>query len=309
MNNRMQIILQTLRPLTDAERLAAREVARKNAVKGHGRAPRFEDYERIQVSDFPAYISWVVSILLLVVLFAAANVSVFRVFTAARNHFLETMPGEEGQAQIVGAAMFLLAEFTVVTCIVAQRTLFQNNRTVRISLWIPVSLGVLVAFVGNWTIARPYNLWGLLETVVPPIAVLFMSLILEELFLRSIYHKHKATVAYETALAKWQQETADPEQLPRFNRSYMEALKDAIRQVNLTGRGASERRELIQSMTPEEWVWPVARELRAEEVFNSLGPTNPLEASADSLQLSGNKPSFLPGLPPASQPALKDKEK
>ena len=212
-------VLNTLRPLTDDERLEARDVARKNAVAAYGHEPQWEQYERVQVNDFPDWITRVVSGLLLVVFIAAANVSLFRVFTAGRDHYLETMPNEVTQAAAVGFSTFLLAEFMVIVSVVARRVLFRDNRIVQRVLWIPVVMGILMAFVGNWTITQPRTFWGVLETGVPPLAVLFMSIILEEMLLRSVGQRHAAKVAYTEALVEWRAKTNDPEALPRHRLS------------------------------------------------------------------------------------------
>lgn len=302
MSERRQEVLEALQPLTDEERLSARRVARRNTIQAHGQEPQWEQYERVKISDFPAWITRVVSILLLIVFAAAANVSLFRVFTAGRDHYLETMPGQTFQAATVGFSTFLLAEFMVIVCVVARRVLFKNNKVVQRVLWLPILMGIAVAFVGNWTISMPNTVWSILETSVPPMAVLFMSIILEELFLRSAAQRHAAVVEYTQALDEWRKATADPEDLPRYRRSYMEALKDAIRAANMRGRGATERREFMQAMRPEEWLWPVERELRAEAVFDSLDPTQP--PTAEQLTRSG-KPSLLPGLPPQPAPIMK----
>lgn len=275
-SERKVTVLATLRGLTDEERLAARQHAQESAIAREGRAPRWADYAGRQVGDYPAWVTRLVAALLLVVLAAAGNVSVFRVFTAGRDAFLESLPGETGQAAIVGGAAFLLAEFTVIVSVLARRILFAGRRGN--IMFVPAALGMAMALVGNAVIARPSGAWGILETFVPPVAVLFMSLIGEQLALDRIKDHHADKVAYETAKADWERRTSDPENLPGFRGCFANALKDGVRAANSSGQGMKARIAFMNGMTPQDWWWVVEREHRAENWYEALlsaTPANP----------------------------------
>lgn len=265
---RQDLVLATLRGLNDEERLAARRRAQDSVVAREGRPPRWEDFAGRQVGDYPAWVTRLVAALLLVVLTAAGNVSVFRVFTAGRDAFLESMPGQDWQAAAVGGAAFLLAEFTVIVSVLARRILFAGRRGD--IMLIPALLGMAMALVGNAVIARPSGAWGILETFVPPVAVLFMSLIGEQLALDRIKDHHADKVAYETAKADWERRTSDPEGLPGFRGCFANALKDGVRAANSSGQGMKARIAFMNGMTPQDWWWIVEREHRAENWYAAL---------------------------------------
>jgi len=268
-----QQALEMLIPLTEEERLDARERARKNVIRSFGPRPTRDQFKDYAASDYPRWLTIGVGLMLVIVFAAAANVSVFRVFTAGRDHFLETI-GIEWQAAIVGASSFLLAEFMVIAATVAMRIYFKGRD--RWLMAFPIILGLLMAFVGNWSISQPKveftasGLWSILETATPPAAVLFMAVIGERLILEALRNRHRNEQAFQEALAEWLRVTAEPEKSPAWRGSYANALKEVIREVNVNGRGQKERREFMQQMRGPEWSAVVMREMRADQWFEEI---------------------------------------
>lgn len=265
--------LEMLVPLTEEERLDARDRARKNVIRSFGPRPTREQFRDYAASQYPRWLTFGVGLMLVIVFAAAANVSVFRIFTAGRDHFLETI-GIEWQAAIVGASSFLLAEFMVIAATIAMRIYFTGRD--RWLMALPIGLGLLMAFVGNWTIGQPKieftasGLWSILETATPPAAVLFMALIGERLILETLRNRHRNEQAFQAALAEWLKMTAEPEKSPIWRRSYANALKEVIREVNSNGRGQKERREFMQQMRGPEWSVVVMREMQADQWFEEI---------------------------------------
>ena len=268
-----QHALELLLPLTEEDRLDARDRARQHVVRAYGPRPSRGQFQDFSASDYPRWLTVGVGVMLMVVFFAAANVSVFRVFTAGRDHFLQTI-GIEWQAAIVGASSFLLAEFMVIAATVAMRIYFKGRD--RWLMVIPILLGLLMAFVGNWAIAQPevafsaLGLWSILETATPPAAVLFMAVIGERLILESLRHRHRNEQAYQTALQEWLTLTNAPEEAPNWRRVYANALKEVLRTVNMTGRGQKERAALMAQMRGREWSAVVMREMQADQWFEEI---------------------------------------
>lgn len=265
--------LETLIPLTEEERLDARDRARQNVIRSFGPRPKRDTFKDHAASEYPAWLTYGVGTMLLLVFFAAANVSIFRVFTAGRDHFMETI-NIEWQAAIVGASSFLLAEFMVIAATVAMRIYFKGRD--RWLMLVPILMGLLMAFVGNWAISQPTvefsaaGLWSILETATPPAAVLFMAIIGERLILETLRNRHRNEQAFQAALAEWQELTAEPEKSPRWRKSYANALKEMLRETNGSGRGQKERREWMQQMRGLEWSVVVMREMQADQWFEEV---------------------------------------
>ncbi len=268
-----QQALEILIPLTEEERLDARDRARKNVIRSIGPRPTRDQFKDYAASDYPRWLSTGVGVMLIIVFAAAANVSIFRVFSAGRNSFLETI-GIEWQAALVGASSFLLAEFMVIAATIAMRIYFKDRD--RWLMLLPIAMGLLMAFVGNWTISQPRvelsaaGIWALLETATPPAAVLFMALIGERLILEALRNRHRNEHAFQESLAEWLARTAEPEKSPAWPNSYANALKEVLREVNANGRGQKERREFMQQMRGAEWSVVVMREIQADQWFEEV---------------------------------------
>ena len=67
-----------------------------------------------------------------------------------------------------------------------------------------VAAGVVMAVTANAVISRPDGFWPWLVTVTPPVSVVFLSLILEQIALTDIKRRHSNERAYQRALNEWQ---------------------------------------------------------------------------------------------------------
>jgi hypothetical protein len=207
--------------------------------------------------------------MLAVVLVAAGLVSVFRVFTAARDHFVATLPAAPAwQAAVVGISAFILAEFMVITSVVSARVFFTGRA--RWIFAVPATLGLAMAIVGNAVITKPQAafsldaLWSLLETLAPPVAALFAALIIERLVLDAIQRRHASERAYQEAIARWQEIVDNIEHTQQWRAAYATALREVLRETNARGRGATERIAHMEQMTDAQWREAVTRELEAD---------------------------------------------
>ncbi len=266
------LVLQKIYPLTEDQRAEARQHARTAIIKSFGPRPNRDQFRDHSTSEYPRWLTYGVGFMLLIVFFAAANLSMFRVFTAGRNHFQEsiTVPW---QAALAGASAFLLAEFMVIASTIAQRIYFKGRD--RWLMAVPIALGLAMAFIGNWAISQPEltftaaGVWSVLETATPPAAVLFMSIIGERIILEALRSRHANEKAYQAALAEWQALVNEPESSPEWRRTYANTLRDTIRAANKTGRGQKERQEIMGNLSRAEWSMLVAREFQAGQWFDA----------------------------------------
>lgn len=258
---------RALRALNDDERLSAHESARAVVLRRLGEQPRRERFASATISQYPPIVLIIVGIVLALVFVGAALPSLFRLFTAGRDYFLHGIEDFD-QAAIVGAATFLLSEFLIILSTIVARVFFTGRE--RLLFAVPIALGLLMALVGNWVIQQPTDLFGWLETVTPPIAVLFIALVGERLILDAIATRHGREVAYQRALAEWQQRSAAPEDSEFWRAAYINALKERLIAANASGQGATARRELMNTMSPGDWRPLLLRELNADRWHESI---------------------------------------
>jgi hypothetical protein len=100
-----------------------------------------------------------------------------------------------------------------------------------------------------------------LEAIAPPLLVLSTAYVLKEQLLDAIETRHANERAYQEAVNLWQSATADPERHPHWMQFYANALRDAIRKVNIR------RRDALESLTTADWRMLVYRELQADNWY------------------------------------------
>lgn len=257
--------------LTTEQRRIARKKAQDEIVAKLGRRPQWHDYKSNSVSRFPRWLTWGVAAMLFLVFAAAANVSVYRVFTAGRDHFLETIH-VEWQAAIVGISAFLMAEFMVIAATIARRVYFKDDAGQRVMV-IPITLGLIMAFVGNWAVTNPIfdwtaaGVWAIAETAIPPAAVLFMALIGEQLALSEIETRHANRQQYEAALLDWDRRADEVELHPEWRGTWAAVLWDTLLKVNGSGVGKTKRLEFLHGLSRADRSRIVYREMVADQWF------------------------------------------
>lgn len=287
-----------LRELTDNERLDARERAREIVLREIGERPAREQYSGMTVSEYPTWVTRLVGGLMLVVFVAAAMPSLFRLYSAGSRYHLDGI-NAPWQAAVVGVSTFLLAEFLIITSTLAASIFYRGKA--RAVFAFPVSLGLAVAFVGNWTVVQPHDMFSWLETVVPPLAVLVMSFVGERLILDAVKQQHADEKSYQEAVAYWQQQTREVETHARWNVVYGRSLIQALREANTGGTGTKARLEAMAAMTRREWAALVRRELLIEagdwlthEQPAEDAPAIPESAPERPKETSGNGGNLAP---------------
>jgi hypothetical protein len=312
--------------LNDEQRLTAKNEARQIVIAQYGNEPTLEqfqrplpllpdreNYEGRTVSEYPAWLTKVISTFMVIVFIAAALPSLFRLYRVGYDYFYAGI--ESGwQATVVGVSTFLLAEFLIVLSTVAMRVLFKSTLA-RAMFILPIGLGLAMAFVGNWTITQPHDAMSWLETVVPPIAVLFTAMIGEQLTLHSIksryaneraYQQDRRAIeserreqqqaekqAYRHAVTIWHNATNSPENSEFWLSAYANALREQIVRANDSGRGRTERMEYLSNLSRDEWISLIRQEIQAEQWFREshlqqgASPENPTGALSLPEQMTG----------------------
>lgn len=296
-----QVALETLLPLTEEERLDAKEQARQLIRRKYpkparpqydtaGPLPDRKLYNQTHISDYPAWVTKTIGGMLLIAFVGAFLTSAFSVFSAGRNHFatIESMqngPGVQWQAVVVGIAIVLLSEFLTITSTLAARIYFRGQRLQQLLMLLPIVAGVVMAVVANAVIAQPAAFWEWMLTVTPPVSVVFLALIGEQIILVDVRRSHANEKAYQQELLAWKESNrddeaayaqavrewealvSDPEKTPVWRATYANQLRELVRQVNGSGRGQQQRREFMQTMNRQQWSAVVIREMKADNWF------------------------------------------
>ena len=278
-------ILNTLRELTDDERLDAKDTARAVILREIGDKPTRDQFAGMTLSEYPQKVTRLVAFLMAVVFIAAALPSMFRLYDAGREaHF--NITSNLMQARIVGASTFVLAEFLIITSTLAV-SIFARQWWQRALFGLAILIGLAVAFVGNWQEVQPDTLFKWLETIAPPLTVVVMSFVGERLLMESIKQGHEDNLAYETALQQWQESTQAIEHHSRWQVTYGSALVTAIKHANKSKTGRAKIDTFMSEMSRRAWANAVPREFAIEagewlQDTSETAPT-PLESTGEAI--------------------------
>jgi hypothetical protein len=214
--------------LTDAQRIQAMQTARRNLVQQYAQKPVRTDFHDWTVSRFPRWFVLGLSVLLLVVVLSAGLISGFRLYYAGHDYFLRSIDNPR-MAEIVGYATPLAAELLVILAAMAGRV-YLIGRSRWLTL-LPMTVGMAVAFVGNWTITQPTTTWGWVETLFPPFAVLSVAFMAEVTFVPELERRRANEHAYRVARDAYDRLVANPETHDKWRSVHALALWDMWRRI------------------------------------------------------------------------------
>lgn len=290
--------MATLYRLTQEQRLEARRQAIEAVQLLAGERPRRADYADTHISKYPDWLIRSVVALcagLLVVMFIPSSI---RLWHIGSETFGEGANLNSKTAMVlVGYCVVLMAEITVVLFTLAWAVL-ELKRGTRLILAFSIVAGVSIALVGNIEIglvrAGSVTAFTYLETILPPLLTLSTSFVLKEVALDKIKHRHADNTTYNAVLQEWEAVFNQPERHVEWGQLFANALRDKIREVNGRNRGATERLEVLNALSSEEWSRLVRREMQADEWYQ--------QDVADSVQ--GDVQSIVQGVQSARSTAI-----
>jgi len=260
-------MIENLRPLTQEQRQSARRAARQAAVRAFGPKPTRDHFSATTISRYPGSVTRLIAVLCLVLLLAAFTPSAIRLYVIGSQTFGQAVSNDVAQVA-VGLATVLSAEIGQVVFSLALATLGTTSTSRRL-LYASMGMCTAVSLAGNIQIAllgHEQSVFAWLEAVVPPLVVLSTAYVLKGQMLETIEHRHATERAYQAALADWQAATAQPEQHSEWTQFYANALQDALRKANVR------RKELLASMTQDDWRLAVHREMQADLWYEEPEP-------------------------------------
>lgn len=305
-------VLNEIQPLTEDEYLEAKSKARNIAVREFGDEPEMDDFTYWTNSVGTSWWMYLTAGILMLAMFSAFALSMFRVFTAGRDLFLLHIP-DPAQAAIAGIATFFLAELLVLGSMFARAIYFEGvGKHLMIAT---VAIGVAVALMGNLVISNPpmpgdgTPLWEVLfawlDAIVPPVAVMMIAYAFEKIIVERVHARKKAEAEYRLAYYEWKEKINNIEDTSEYRNRYLfRALKDAILKKNLKGRGAERRKEILSQLPHQYWAVLAKREVERDTDVDLLNPTNnkslntlPAQVPQTGLNLSSNVVPFANNWP------------
>ncbi len=281
------VLLQSIRPLTQDERLQAMQNARDAVRASYGNAPQRAAFEaRLESMTWVDMLIWALCI---VVLAAAFVLSAMRLYHIGRETFMHSIAHEQS-AMFAGAFIVILAEATQLISALALAKV--HDRKFRIALYLVGAGATCIAIVGNVQVVQPWamdgafgawvtalhNPFAWLEAFLPPLFVLAMAHVLKHELLDAVALQVAQKSAYEKALAEWQRLVgADAETHAEWTRFYANALRDAVRAANARTKAG---KETLPLLTNADWRALVYREMHADRWYENAAQTEALVAVA-----------------------------
>jgi hypothetical protein len=261
------MMFEHIQPLTQQQRLEARQKAIKVIEALAGEKPKREHFKNSTISKYPHWITGIVVVLSLVVLFTAFLLSAMRLYHIGYQTFYKSVQ-DNLSSTVAGFAIVLLSEAAAVLFTIALSLIGQSKAQSRI-LALSIAGTAALALSGNYYVALDGNdltVFSVLEAMLPPLLTLSTAYVLKELLLNIIEQRHTDQNAYEFVLMEWERSTVNPEQHPQFVQAYANELRDALIKSNRRRKVA---REMMEQLASVEWKTLVKRELQTEEWFTA----------------------------------------
>lgn len=238
-------------PLSEEQKIEAKERAKELVIRSIGEEPKLEDYQSSHISEYPQWLNR--GLLILTVIFALIVFmpSLFRIFTLGYASFIQGI-NVEYQATIAGLSLVLTAEFAVILSGLLRETLVKGRRQQAL-LWLATLIGLGITLLGNITIVNPHTVIEWLEALSSPVMVLVSAMSFERILLQSLLERRRSVKAFIEAHKQYELDTREPETHYSFRRFWASSLREALIEENSKGRGQKERLELMSQMTPDDW--------------------------------------------------------
>lgn len=272
-----------MKSLTQAKRDQARQRARRSIERRIGQEPERAQFNNYVASKYPRWFTVLMSSLLAGVALAAGFISGVRLYVAGFHYARETVPFSV--SILIGACTVAAAELLVIVAAVTGQIYLVGRR--KIISYIPVALGVVVAFVGNWTVTDPVTTWGWVETIFPPVAVLSVAFFFEITLVPELERRQADDLEYQRARHQWRWAMDHIEDHSDWWPVFATALRDELIRSNSMS---------VEDLDPDDWRTAVEAEMNAEQWWNSGGiPGNTGKRSKPTRKSGGGLVNSMEG--------------
>ena len=243
--------------LTDGERDDARRRAQQKVIADHAKRPDRASFSGTAISKYPVAFTIAVGVVLVAVALSAGTISGIRLYFAGRDYSAETIT-QPALTWIIGGATVLAAELLVILATIAAQVYMRDLR--RYLSIIPIVVGMIVAFVGNWEVSQPSTTWGYVETLFPPIAVLSVAFFFEVALMPELERRTADERAYQDAVKVYTSVIDHPSDHPEYmgylRRELWQQWVNVFReQVRIADVPIAERRLILaRELEAESWL-------------------------------------------------------
>lgn len=159
--------------LSQEQRYDALENARKALLNSIGKKPERNQFILDTYTKYPIWRTRLITGLCIIVLVGAFLPSSFRLYVAGSIAFAHGVDNLI-LAIISGIATVIMAEAAQVVASLAMAIYGTTKWSKRI-LYAIMCMSTSLALIGNWHVARPYDVFSIVEALFPPLLVLGMS--------------------------------------------------------------------------------------------------------------------------------------
>ncbi len=226
-------IIDKIAPLSQQQRIQARQNAVANTIAVIGKSPKRDDFVTHQYGRFPNSVRLAIMALVTIILVSAFILSAMRLYDIGNIEFAKTIP-DKYSAIAAGIFIILLAEASTVLFMIAISVIGDS----RISKGIMLTLAILataIALAGNYYVAlhgQETNVFSWLEALSPPIITIGTSYVLERFIFGMIEQRHRDQIAFDKEYKVYQQKVSNPERHDYFVQAYANAIWDQLLFVN-----------------------------------------------------------------------------
>lgn len=280
-------------PLTQTQRIEARHTARKAVISRIGKEPKREDYSRPAFDKYPAWVTFLIGFLIVLVMFAAFIVSAMRLFHIGSMEFFNTIE-DKNSATIAGAMIIILSEASAILFTIAVNVIGES-RVSKAVMIVSAIIATCIALSGNYYVAlyqRHTTVFSWFDTFAPPLVTLSAAFVLERFIFRVIEQRQKDRLDFENDLRTHREKTSNPEDYDSFDQDYANAIWDSLLSINRTNRrqidnvtiidllrkaSSTDKTILVQrEISADTWYRPSVEEkkedvIRVPEVAHSVG--------------------------------------
>lgn len=303
----MDTFLEKVQPLTQGQRIEAREKARTATINSVGNAPKRKDFNTNDYGKFPREVRYSIMFLITLILAAAFILSAMRLYHVGNTEFLKTI-ADHNSAIAAGVFIILLAEASTIMFTIAINVIGDTWLSKGIMFGLAV-LATMIALSGNYYVAlyhQEANFFSWLEALSPPIITIGTSFVLERFVFGMIEQRHKDQIEYEKALKVYIEKTGTPETHDFFPQAYANALFDMLISVNKDGRRKHDGkyfRDVLAQLSSTNKVALVQREIEADSWYR-VAKEERQEEKPKAHEVASHSVGFLPALSQAKHSNL-----